>query len=505
MRNKKTISILLVSLMVLSFLTMIPSLTEATPQQGITFWTTETEASRMAVIEGIASRYTGVTVTVVGVDEADLPTQVAAAAAAGTLPDVMQIFYEYIGGYCDQNILDPTRATTTIGGITDLGGLPMAVNPGSTGASDLYGAVPIDGWVQGIWYRQDLFTAAGLDAPDSYENIYIAAETLHDISDPMEPQYGIVIGTDPTKPYTQQVYEHFAMANGARALDKEGNIVLNSERQAEALNYYANLSQFAPAGFNNWDAANQLYLTNKTAMMVYSTYIADDILGLQARPWTAIADLGSKTGFQAVIEGYHGDNASYGQLGALGICVGADSEAEDFIQFILNTDTEYLEWIHMAITGKMPLKQSTAILNNWTQHEVWGSYEAGLADNILDGFKSVARWGLIDGKSYSTDIATLYGELIMPKAITAVISDISTVAEALDVAEYDFYVALGRDPPTTPPYTFVTTIYTTVIDGTTLIVTSIITSIVRTNGFSLLVVLFSLSAAIFIVNRRRRT
>ena len=149
---------------------------------------------------------------------------------------------------------------------------------------------------------------------------------------------------------------------------------------------------------------------------------------------------------------------------------------------------------------EMPLKQTTPILANWTSHAVWGAYEAGLASDILDGFKSIARWGLIDGNSYSTDIATLYGELIMPKAIVSVISNISTAIEALESAEYDFYLALDRDPPTTP----VVTVFSTVISGTTVFITSIITSVVTANGFTLIAALFGLGIAIFVLNRRRK-
>ncbi len=413
-----------------------------TKQGDLVFWTTETEAWRVDIIEDIAASFAGATVDVVAIDENDFPEQVVAAQAAGTLPDVMQVFYEYIGGYAAEGILDAERATTTIGGISDLGGLPMTVNPASTGASDMYGAVPIDGWIQGIWYRTDLFAAEGLSPPNTYDRIMTAAETLHNVTDPLNPMYGIVIGTDPKAVYTQQVYEHFALANGARAFDENGNVILNNERQVEALEYYVNLSAYAPEGFNDWDAANQLYLTNKTAMMVYSTFIADDILGLQARPWTPIPNLGDITEAEFAITGLHGDTATYGQLSALGISVDAHAQSENFIKHILNDDDNYLDWLHMAITGKMPLKQSPGIIANWTGHEIWGSY-TGLADSILTGFESVARWGLVGGHSYAVQVSKLYGELIMPKAIVSVISNITDAESALAKAEADLKDVLG--------------------------------------------------------------
>ncbi|MFX1514588.1 MAG: ABC transporter substrate-binding protein [Promethearchaeota archaeon] len=497
MLSKKTIAIFVIAMLTVSFINIVSPAKSEPKQETLVFWTTETEAQRQDIIEGIAARFPDADVSVVAIDENELPEQIATAKAGGTLPDVMQIFYEYIGGYVDQDILDAERATAVATTITDLGGLPLVANPGSTGATDKYGAVPIDGWVQGIWYRTDLFTAAGLEAPDSYENIYTAAETLHDTSDWENPMYGIVIGTHPKAVYTQQVYEHFALANGARALDKDGNIILNNAMQLEALKFYANLSQFAPEGFNDWDAANQLYLTNKTAMMVYSTFIADDILGLQERPWAPLPDLGENTGFQAAIEGKHGDIATYGQLSALGICVGAESKAEDFIKYILNNDNEYLEWIHMAPTGKMPLKQTTGILANWTSHEVWGSYEVGLAESILEGFQNIGRWGLIDGASYSTDIATLYGELIMPKAINKVIANTTSAENALVEAEEEFYAALGKPIPTTGPGT------ATVTQTETETEVSVTTKQEGAPGFEAAVLLGSFFV-LFVFYRRRR-
>ena len=446
MKQKKLISfitMLVMSFGFIGFITVPSSATDNSQNATLIMWTTETEAARTAIIEGIASRFTGATVEVVAVDENELPEQITTAKAGNTLPDVVQLAYEYIGGWVNDGILDATRATTTIGDISNLGGLPIVANPGSSGDSDKYGAVPIDGWVQGIWYRTDLFDAKGLAAPDSYEHIMAAASAFYNVTDPLNPFYGIVIGTDPKAVYTQQCYEHFALANGARALDKNGNAALDTPEQVEALEYYTDLAAYGPKGFNDWDAANQLYLTGKAAMMVYSTFIADDILGLQARPWTAVPDLGSKTGFQASIEGNHSEKATYGQVQALGITVGASDQAEAFIKHILNNDNEYLNWLHMAITGKMPLKQTPAILANWTQNEVFAPYD-GLAPAILEGFDNIARWGLIDGNSYSTKIATLYSELIMPKAVVEVISNISDAQTAVTNAQADFKKALGE-------------------------------------------------------------
>ena len=73
-----------------------------------------------------------------------------------------------------------------------------------------YYALPYHGWVQGIWYRADWFKNAGLDPPDTWENILKAAKTFYK---PEQNQYGILVGTKP-EAYSEQCFTHFAFPTG---------------------------------------------------------------------------------------------------------------------------------------------------------------------------------------------------------------------------------------------------------------------------------------------------
>ena len=303
----------------------------------VEFWTTDNEKSRMEVQEALAADFMllhpDIEVKVIPVDEVDIPKKLATAKAAGKLPDVCRFGLEYVAGFTLEGLLDPTAATTAI---TDMGytsfykgALDLVRSP----TESIWAAVPIDGWVQGIWYRKDLFAEKGLAAPNSWDTILEAAKAFYD---PPNAMYGIVIGTAPGEVFTQQVFEPFALSNGATGFDKDGNIVMNTPEMVEALDYYTKLAAYGPPGACYWREARQYYIVGQAAMMFYSPYIMDDIAGLVEAYQVTVPDLAKNTGFCPIIEGPSGIKASYGQLVTLGIFKDTDTEAAiEFVKYVL--------------------------------------------------------------------------------------------------------------------------------------------------------------------------
>lgn len=74
--------------LLMSFLLLAAS--TATAGTTVEFWTTETQSDRMKVIETLAQTFEAlnpdIDIKVVPVDENEVPTQIAAAMAAGTQP-----------------------------------------------------------------------------------------------------------------------------------------------------------------------------------------------------------------------------------------------------------------------------------------------------------------------------------------------------------------------------------------------------------------------------------
>ncbi|WP_240739377.1 extracellular solute-binding protein [Marinitoga lauensis] len=145
----------------------------------ITFWTTEVESDRMQRIRALATIFkaqTGIDVEVVPVEENDLLKQIPIAKNAGTLPDLLEGGIEPMILLGSQNFLDEDLATKIINDFGDI--YNGAARMLSNGAGKYYG-IPFTAWVQGIWYRKDMFASQDLGDPVTWYNIALAAKVLN--------------------------------------------------------------------------------------------------------------------------------------------------------------------------------------------------------------------------------------------------------------------------------------------------------------------------------------
>ena len=396
----------------------------------VVHWTTLVEADRQIILNQLADDFMvknpNVKVIIIPVNEDDFSEMLAEAKENSTLPDTIRVGFEYAGGWTLDGILDPNVATDIIEELGEntwgAGTLKLFKSP--TGGE--YVAVPTDGWLQGIWYRKDLFAAAGLQPPTTWDNILNASRVLNR---PSEGFYGIVLGSHPEATYTQQNYECFALSYDVRAFDYfTGEPELDTPEQAVVLDFYIELADYTPPHPLTWREANEYYLTGKCAMMMYSTYIIDDILGIDKRDWTPIPSLAEKTGVITFFEGPTGKKSAWGNLNGFGITTTADKEAASaWIKYIL--DERLYDYISMSIVGMMPAR--TTIMDEWREHEYFKEYAAGLADQISSGFIYVERWGYQDGKVFPM-ISKLYSELLIPTAIDAMLNGTFTSSEAVE-------------------------------------------------------------------------
>ena len=84
----------------------------------IEFWTTETQSDRMKTIQLLMDTFQAlnadITVKLVPVDENDMPSQMAAASAAGTLPGLIEGSSELMLAFGEEGILDMKAASALV-------------------------------------------------------------------------------------------------------------------------------------------------------------------------------------------------------------------------------------------------------------------------------------------------------------------------------------------------------------------------------------------------------
>jgi len=388
----------------------------------VEFWTTDNEPDRVAVYEAVAARFMaenlGIEVQIIPVQEADISQRIAAAVAAGQLPDIVRMGIERVSVFAAEGILDQDAAGAVINsiGLNDFraGPLAMVVDP----ATGNYAAVPYDGWIQAIWYRVDLFKEAGLTPPISWADINAAAAVLPGTGNLL---YALTLGTDPGQNYGHQVFEQVAISNNAWPFDVDGNVTMDTPEMIAALKFYTDLQSAAVPGPQYWRGAREAYELGQSGMLFYSTYIMDDLVdgsGMESgdKVDLVISDLAANTGFAAQMVGPNG-SASYGQLVTLGIMKGADAAAQLVVEYFL-TDG-YIDVLSLAPFGKVPVLESAVA--GWKElSPYFANYSSETLDQIANGFETMQRW--LFRPDYDAIeravVGEIEGRLLIPQAIS---------------------------------------------------------------------------------------
>ena len=361
----------------------------------VEFWTTDNEEARVNLYDEIAKSYMAehpeIDLRIVPIDEASIGQRIATAKAANRLPDIIRMGVERVATFAADGILDEDAASATIEsiGMDDFRTSPleMVTSP----ATGKYAAIPFDGWLQAIWYRQDVFAELDLNAPVAWEDINAACDALPGTGNLL---YGLVLPDDPGQNYPHQVFEQVAISNNAWPFDVDGNVTMNSPEMIEALTFYSELARCTAPGPQYWRGAREMYELDQSGMLFYSTYIMDDLVegsGMEAggNVQIAVDGLAEKTGFAPSMVGPNG-SATYGQLVTLGITVGADPAAQDVVKYFM-TGKNYQDILALAPFGKVPVLKSA--VDGWKDlSPFFANYATDTLDQIANGYDSMQRW-----------------------------------------------------------------------------------------------------------------
>ena len=316
----------------------------------------------------------------------------------------------------------------------------------SDGDSQL--AVPSDGWAQLLYYRTDLFKAAGLDAPTSFDTIAKAAKALS-----ADGMAGIVASTTPADSFTQQTFEHFALANDCQLIDDNSELALDSPECEEALDFYANLIRDSSvAGNQDADTTRATYFSGGAAMVVWSSFLLDELAGLRNDALPTCPEcagdpsfLAANTGVVSAIEGPDGSEpASFGELVSWAVLQDASPETQGLVEFMMSDG--YSDWLSVAPEGKVPTRFGTAdeptlYSDGWQELEAGVDTKALLSSvygkDILDAVAAAPngfnRWGIPQGEGELA--AAVSGQFVLPKVIAAMIDSGLSAKEAAQQAQ----------------------------------------------------------------------
>jgi multiple sugar transport system substrate-binding protein len=403
----------------------------------LTVWTVEDQAERVEAQKRILADFTqstGIKINLVAVAEDQLTSVLTSAAAANKLPDLINaISLAGVNRLLTDDLLDTDAAGEIV---EELGeGTFSQRSLELTRNKDTQLAVPSDGWAQLLYYRKDLFSQAGLAAPDTYDAISKAAAALD-----RGQVAGIVAGTAPGDSFTQQTVEPLAIANGCELVDDKGEVTLDTPNCVETFRFFGDLIRdHSVPGNQDADTTRASYFAGKAAMVVWSSFLLDELAGLRddALPTCAQckADktfLAKNTGVVSALRGPNGtEPATFGEIVSWAVLRdAATDDAKELVRYMMADG--YEKWLAIAPEGKVPTRKGTED-DAQRYQTAWQKMQAGVdrkaplsqfyGPEVLDAVtkspETFRRWGLQQGQGELT--GAVAGQFVVPKALQGVL------------------------------------------------------------------------------------
>jgi multiple sugar transport system substrate-binding protein len=408
----------------------------ASSGETLTVWNNEFQPDRMKATQAILDEFTkktGIKTKQVAVPEDQLATLMTNAAAAGELPDVVLATpVAQSQQYAQEEIFDSEAAQAVV---DKLGpdtfsqqALDLAEKDGvATG-------VPSDGWGQLLIYRKDMFDKAGLDTPQTLDDVMAAAEKLNSGG-----VAGITLATKAGDGFTHETFEHVALADGCQLVDDSGKVTFDTPECVEALRWYGDIaSKYSVKGAQDVDSTRGTYFAGRAAMMFWSPFLLDGMAGLRNDTKPSCPEckknpafLAENSGLVGPLSGSGGEPSQFGNVATFNISVDAPTEdAQKLVEFMM-TDG-YVRWLGLSPQGKYPVRAGDDEDPKKFQ-KAWNELESGVdrkaplskfysADSIksiADGVESFQRWGFAQGQGAL--IGALSGEQPIANAVADVI------------------------------------------------------------------------------------
>ena len=416
----------------------------------LTIWTTEDVADRVTAQQKIMDAWaqkSGATVKLVAVAADQLTTVLTSAAAANDLPDaIAALDLNGMNQLRTDDLVDPEAAKEVVDGLGPDTFFKRTLELTSVDGEQI--SVPSDGFSNLLFYRKDLFQAAGLPEPKTYGDIQNAAKELK-----KGKTAGIVAATAPADSFTSQTFEWVALANACQLVDDGGNITLNSPQCQEAFNFYGPMiKQSSVPGNQDADTTRASYFAGDAAMVIWSSFLLDELAGLRndALPTCPQCKkdpqwLAKNTGILTDMQGPSGSApAAWGEVVSWNILKDASPKTKDLVTYMMSDG--YLDWLGIAPEGKMPARSGTSA-NPKEYSEGWIKLSAGVdkkevltdiypvevLNNIVASSGNFQRWGIPEGQGELA--AAVAGQYVVPQALAKMLNSGASAADAANEAQ----------------------------------------------------------------------
>lgn len=414
----------MLSLLVVSILALAGCSSGSGEVVNLEFQHSMIEQDRIDAIQVVIDQFNeenpDIEVTQVPVNEDAYNEKIVTQGSAGQLPAVMQVGKDVLGTMSEYNYIDVDSNNEILNQLGADNFYTGVLDLSKDESGENYLMIPNDAWVQGIWYNKEAFADAGLNAPTTFDSILKAAETFNS-----DDTYGIVIPSDEST-FTQQVFSQLALANGANIVDENGEITFNSPEMVEAMNEYAELADYSQEGSVNIDQVKDTFLSGKTNMVFYSTYM-----------FPALSEAGTvdSIGFTP-LQDKDGNSVAFGNPSGLTVTTGLDEAEKEasvkFIKYMMQPE-QLVQWNLMTVGGGLPSRPDVLNSEEYQSNEVVQQMSdfMPLLEESLEGMVS---FGTVDGKNFNV-LGPVTDARIISSAINEILVHDADVQETVDAAQ----------------------------------------------------------------------
>ena len=195
-------------------------------------------------------------------------------------------------------------------------------------------------------------------------------------------------------------------------------MTLDSPECVEAFSFYGDLvKNYSVPGAQDVDTTRATYFAGKAAMVIWSSFILDELAGLRKDALPTCPEckndtefLAKSSGITTAIQGPDGTGpAQFGEVVSWVATVDAEAEAsQQFISYMMQEG--YEDWLGFAPEGKIPTRKGTA--DNPTEYvDAWRKMPAGVDtkaplskffdDDVLTSLQespdTIQRWAITQG------------------------------------------------------------------------------------------------------------
>jgi len=394
----------------------------------LTYWTPETRSAPTKLrnemwIPQFEEAHPGVKVKVVTVPWNEIAQKIQQAFVTNSLPDVLYGQLLYIKTFYQQGIIQS---------VTDLV-KEIGEEEFDEGVKNIH---TVDGeWITVPWilvthqlfYRSDWYEEAGLTPPHTWQEWLDSSKKLtkDTDSDGKIDQYGILAFMKYQD--GEKFLFNLLASNDAFFFDKNGNVIINSERTIETLKFLETLRDnvIQPgAVVTNEQDARMLFADGLGASIITSASIIDI---LNSKAPELIQKIGSVP--IPVNKGSH-NWVWYGSL-----CVSSTTKnaklAKEFIK-VLYTGDNYTNYFINTVMGHLPLMKSTVQSTLF-----WDSDRLSPIKHLLEPGMASTKTGIMayEGSGSNPYAGLLYGEGVITEMGQKILTGSSTPEEVAAWAE----------------------------------------------------------------------